>query len=936
MTRHLFFALVSILTLLISACAPLDRSAEGPSTINIANSAQWDQLLATWIEDAGDPTCDAPGGVLLVETADGRYLKAAGLTNPADGVPVEVDDRFEIGSNTKSFTVVLALQLQEAGALSMDDLLIDWLPDTTAQIPNGDQVTLRQLAGNTSGIWDYADPLMQPLIDNNDQEGMATSYTPDELINYAITNGTPDFAPGADWNYSSTNFILLGQVVEAASGQSLPDLYRQRIFDPLGMENSSYLTDSPAQGSIVSGYYTIPSGEQIDVTNWNTSQGGAAGAIVSTAEDMAAYAEGLFEGELFQNKTTLAEMLDFTPLSIDQGGGVIDGYGLGIMSYATADNGFSAIGHGGQTPGFQSVWFYVPEADSLVIFLTNSGSCPADFLPFFLTPDILGLEASADLFDGLPSYPLAEPDYRGKRQRDFSAFEDALAGLAENRIADLDSLLADATLLDLQDLMDDGQFSAEELVTYYVERIQRYDLDKLNSVLELNPEALAIARQLDAERAAGTVRSPMHGIPVLLKDNIATDDGLHAAAGAWAMRDWQPSRDAFLVAQLRDAGAIILGKANLSEWANYMDVSMPSGFSVLGGQTRNPYGPFDTLGSSSGSAVAVAANLAAVTVGTETQGSIIQPAVINGVVGLKTSRGLVSRDHILPLVDWMDVPGPIGRSVTDVAVLLSAMTGVDQNDPATLDAAEVAATGYTQYLVAEAAAGTKLGIVVQDDASIDQLIADFEMEEDDAANFRVAMQQVNDGVREQAAPFADLGITLVEIPAAALPDTPDLSAVIDYGFHTGLDAFLANLGDEAPVMSLAEIVAINAEDPANRAPYGQGHLESAVNSDLSAEAYAAQVAESMSVADDLRALFAEYDLDALLDTSQVYAAAGFPALTVPAGYDESGQPVGVTLIGDFLGEDKLITIGYAFEQATLARIAPDLESAIAEIDGLSE
>ena len=561
----------------------------------------------------------------------------------------------------------------------------------------------------------------------------------------------------------------------------------------------------------------------------------------------------------------------------------------------------------------------------------------ADFLPLFLTPGQLDLAASADgidELDGLPSYPLAEPETTGKRVRDFSAFDDALAALTADRIAELDDLLVDATVLDMQSLMDDGQLTAEDLTTYYVERIQRYDVDKLNSVLELNANALQIARQLDAERVDGAAHGPMHGIPVLLKDNIATGDGLHAAAGAWAIRDWQPGRDAFLVAQLRDAGAIVLGKANLSEWANYMDITMPNGFSVLGGQTRNPYGPYDTLGSSSGSAVAAAANLAAVTVGTETQGSIVQPAISNGVVGLKTSRGLVSRDHILPLVDRMDVPGPIGRSVTDVAVLLSAMTGVDENDPATLAAAALEGTDYTQFLAAENAAGRKLGIVVQDDISIDQWIDDLELEGDGAADFRKAMLQGNESVREQATPFVDLGLELVEIPASAVPETPDLSAVIDYGFRTALDAFLADLGDEAPVTSLAEIVAINAEDPANRAPYGQGHLESAVGSDLTDVEYAAQIAENMSVADGLGAVFEEYELDALLDTSQVYAAAGFPALTVPAGYDESGQPVGITLIGDFLGEDRLITIGYAFEQATRAREAPDLERTIEAIDDL--
>ncbi|MCA9968378.1 MAG: hypothetical protein KC423_29235, partial [Anaerolineales bacterium] len=199
-------------------------------------------------------------------------------------------------------------------------------------------------------------------------------------------------------------------------------------------------------------------------------------------------------------------------------------------------------------------------------------------------------------------------------------FADALAGLTAERRTELDALLADATVLDMRAAMDDGQLTSEELVTWYIDRIRRYDIDILNAVMELNPQALEIARQLDAERATGNVRGNLHGIPVLLKDNIATGDGMHTTAGADALKDWQPDRDAFMVQQLREAGAVILGKANLSEWANWMDPCMPDGFSTLGGQTRNPYGPFTTYGSSSGSAVAAAANLAAVTVGTETQG----------------------------------------------------------------------------------------------------------------------------------------------------------------------------------------------------------------------------------------------------------------------------------------------------------------------------
>ena len=292
--------------------------------------------------------------------------------------------------------------------------------------------------------------------------------------------------------------------------------------------------------------------------------------------------------------------------------------------------------------------------------------------------DAVDVETEAEEFekmDDMPEFPLAEPDYNSKLTRDFTPFQEALDGFSHEQAAEMERLLSGKTILEIQEMMEAEKTTATELTTYYLARIQQYDVDMLNSVMELNPEALEIAAQLDGERAVGKTRGTMHGIPVLLKANIATGDQMKTTAGAVALQDWQPARDAFLVQQLRDAGAIILGKANLSEWANYIDPNNPNGFTALGGQTRNPYGPFDPLGSSTGSAVSVAANLTTVSIGTETQGSIIAPSTVNGVAGLKTSRGLVSRDHIIPLVDWMDVPGPIGRNVTDVAVLLTAMTG---------------------------------------------------------------------------------------------------------------------------------------------------------------------------------------------------------------------------------------------------------------------
>jgi amidase len=279
----------------------------------------------------------------------------------------------------------------------------------------------------------------------------------------------------------------------------------------------------------------------------------------------------------------------------------------------------------------------------------------------------------------------------------------------------------------------------------------------------------------------------------------------------------------------------------------------------------------------------------------------------------------------------MDGPGPLGRTVTDVAVLLGAMTGLDENDPATQQAAGKAGMDYTQFLDPRRAAGMRLGIVDMDEAAIEAVVAKLAQDAESVAKWRREIHQWRDRVQEQSKVFAALGVILVEVPAAAVPDEPPVMAVIEYAFRDVLNRFLAGLGEEAPVTSLAEIVAINAEDPANRAPYGQGHLEAAQHCAMTADDYAAQATTNRAVGERLGALFSEYNLDALVSRSEAYAAAGFPALSVPAGYDASGQPVDVTLLGDFLGEDRLITLGYAYEQATRARLTPDLERTVAAI-----
>jgi len=326
--------------------------------------------------------CDSPGGVLLIDGPNGTHLQAAGLADIASNTPVVVTDRFEVGSITKSFTVVLALQLQERGLLSLDDLMSKWLPAEATSLPFGDQITLRQLASNRSGVWDYADPLIAGALDTNDTAELAKGYKPSELIDLVSNYGSPEFEPGARYSYSSSNFILLGMAVEAASGRSLSDLYQDRIFEPVEMADTTYPLAPPPLGSIVSGYFRSH-GKMVDVTGWNPSQGGAAGAIISTATDIGRYAMALVHGDLLSDES-LKQM--FEPGESDNMAGSM-GYGLGVMLYG--DSAVEGVGHGGQTPGFTTAWIYVNELDSVVVFLTNSAACDGVFdLPSRLTEEM--------------------------------------------------------------------------------------------------------------------------------------------------------------------------------------------------------------------------------------------------------------------------------------------------------------------------------------------------------------------------------------------------------------------------------------------------------------------------------------------------------------------------------------------------------------------
>ncbi|MFD2526964.1 amidase family protein [Flavihumibacter stibioxidans] len=534
-------------------------------------------------------------------------------------------------------------------------------------------------------------------------------------------------------------------------------------------------------------------------------------------------------------------------------------------------------------------------------------------------------------------YPRQEPDYNNKDRRDLAAFTSALAKI-QPRLQELEGLVKGKSVTAIQSALQDGKLSSVELVLYYLDRIRRYDIGLLNSVLEINPDLLKIARAKDKQRRRKKSAGPLHGIPVLLKDNIATADKLHSSAGTWALQSWKPSEDAFLVAQLRKSGAIIMGKANMSEWANYMDPCMPSGFSVRGGQTRNPYGPFDTWGSSSGSAVAVAADLVTISVGSETQGSIIMPARINSVVGLKPSMGLLSRSGIIPLLEYQDVPGPFGKTVADVAALLSGMTGTDPRDTATAAGKSAHALDYTKYLDSAAWKNIRIGVPLLEEADIAALLANYQGSTPNKAGFQNNLETNRKIQLKAIEAFRAAGMEVVMVPNKEIPARlTDIGQALQFGFKQDLNQFLSSLGTRAPFPSLEAIIAHNKEDLKNRAPFGQGLLEGSQHTKLTKEAFEEMKKRNIEKGrNGIDSLLSRYNIDVLVsDVNQTYAPAGYPALTIPAGYSERGEPQAIILVGTRFSEPALIAAGAAFEEKTKAWKAPDLERTLAEIRKIS-
>ena len=488
--------------------------------------------------------------------------------------------------------------------------------------------------------------------------------------------------------------------------------------------------------------------------------------------------------------------------------------------------------------------------------------------------------------------------------------------------------IEEATIADLQDRMQRGELTSEQLVSSYLERIESIDRSgpQLNSIIEINPDALLTARSLDEEWQESGPRGPMHGIPVVLKANIDTADQMHTTAGSLALADHRPDTDAFLVSQLRDAGAVILGKANLSEWANFRSSRSSSGWSSIGGQTKNPYDTArNPCGSSSGSAVSVAANLTTVAVGTETDGSVICPSGINGVVGIKPTLGLVSRTGIIPIAHSQDTAGPMARSVRDAAILLGAMTGTDPADPATQDA-QKAPSDYTTNLTADGIAGKRIGVIRSYYGAGSNPYVE------------AILESTIESLREQGAEIVDS----IEIDTSGVDDAE--SAVLRYEFKADLKRYLEQT--DAPLKSLAEIIEFNESNKETVMPFfGQERmLSSEEKGPLTDDEYVEALETSKRVSQGgIDSVMDEHELDALIapsngpawltdhvngdsfhvGSSSFAAVSGYPSITVPAGFI-AGLPVGVSFIGRAYSEKSLIEIAYAFEQATNVRQAPEL------------
>jgi len=496
--------------------------------------------------------------------------------------------------------------------------------------------------------------------------------------------------------------------------------------------------------------------------------------------------------------------------------------------------------------------------------------------------------------------------------------------VVESNMESLSTWIIEADISSMQAAMNAGELTAEELVNVYLERIRKVD-SELRSILEVNPDAIAIARELDKERQERGCRGMLHGIPIVLKDNIDTNDRMHTSAGSIALAEWIAPEDSYMAARLREAGAIILGKANMTEWANFMSSTMWAGYSSRGGLTLNPYGPGELFvgGSSSGSAVAVAANLTAAAIGTETSGSIISPSSQNGIVGIKPTLGLVSRSGIIPITMSQDTAGPMGRTVRDAAIVLGAITGVDETDACTQTSKSRSYRDYTPFLDESFFGQARIGI------------PRFYYQDLDEARLAI-IESAIEVLRSK-------GATIIDPVELSCEHVKWDSNVLRYEFKKALNDYLGRLDITMPVHSLAEVIAYNEAHADIALKYGQNVLLLAeeTSGTLTEPEYHASLNRNQEMArKGIDEVLSKHELDALFFLGNEHGAdlaarAGYPSITIPAGYAESGiiapggyttkGPQGVTFVGRAYAEPTLLRLAYGYEQATKHRVAPQLE-----------
>ncbi|MGD8375203.1 MAG: amidase [Acidobacteriota bacterium] len=508
-------------------------------------------------------------------------------------------------------------------------------------------------------------------------------------------------------------------------------------------------------------------------------------------------------------------------------------------------------------------------------------------------------------------------DDRGKAAASGSVFEDRFE-------------LQEATIDDLQGRMESGELSAQDIARLYLDRIERVNLEgpELHAIIATNPEALDIAGERDRERAEGKVRGPLHGIPIIVKDNLDTADRMATTAGSLALAGTVASEDATVVRRLREAGAVLLGKANLSEWANFRSERSSSGWSGVGGQTRNPYAlDRNPCGSSSGSGVATTANLATIAIGTETDGSVVCPSSANGIVGIKPTLGLVSRAGIVPIAHSQDTAGPMARTVRDAAILLGAICGADPRDAITEKEGRNAAADYTTFLDDAGLRGARIGVWRD----------------------RFGFHERVDAVLEEAlVALMDGGAELID-PVEMESFGRDLGnaeyEVLLYEFKADLDAYLEGRGEDTRYRTLQALIDFNEANRDAEMPYFQQEifLKAQEKGPLTDEAYreALETCRRLSRVEGIDRLVAEERLDAIVaptggpawttdlingdhfggGSSQAAAVSGYANVTVPAGF-VFGLPVGLSFIGPAFSEPALLRLAYAFERATSVRRPP--------------